>query len=148
MRFALWRVIAFAAVLAVTAALTPCVQAQAANRPYLGPYSVYNSNLTALKPAFANQPAFVNQPTFTTLGVQTTVTVPDGGSVLMGSYSRVSEGRNEFGAPILGKIPYVDRGFRNVGYGKDVVNAKIIASVRITSLEEEEFRQTGVRSGR
>src|SRR5262249_47139820 len=136
------RLAVFAVVLSLAATLTPRAGAQAPARPYYGPYSVYNSNLTALKPAF------VNVPTFTTLGVQTTVTVPDGGSALVGGYSRMSEGRNEYGAPVLGKVPYVDRGLRNAATSREVVNAKIIASVRIISLEEEEFRQTGVRSGR
>jgi hypothetical protein len=72
--------------------------------------------------------------------VQTTVTVPDGGSVLLGGYSRVSEGRKEFGTPGLG------RGFRNVGYGRSARGVSVRAAVRIINLREEEYRQTGFRS--
>jgi type II secretory pathway component GspD/PulD (secretin) len=85
-------------------------------------------------------------PVFTSIRVQTTVTVPDGGDATLGGYSSLSEGRTEFGTPGLGRVPYVGRGFRNVGYGRSAVSGRVGVSVRIISLEEEEYRQTGVRS--
>jgi type II secretory pathway component GspD/PulD (secretin) len=111
-------------------------------RTYLGPYSVYNSDLTALKSGFTSV------PTFTSLSIQTSVAVPDRGSVTLGGYSRWSEGRNELGAPGLGKTPYLGRGSRNVGYGRDVQASRVVVGVRIIDLAEEEYRQTGVRSGK
>jgi hypothetical protein len=66
--------------------------------------------------------------------------------VTVGSYSQLSEGRNEFGVPILGRVPYAGRGFRNVGYGRDAVSGRVGVSVRIIDLREEEYLQTGVRS--
>jgi type II secretory pathway component GspD/PulD (secretin) len=78
--------------------------------------------------------------------VQTTATVPDGGTASLGSYSRYSESRKEYGVPVLGKIPSVGRGFRNVGYGRSVLSRRVTASVRIISLRDEEYRQTGFRS--
>ena len=68
------------------------------------------------------------------------------GQVLLGGYSRVSEGRNEFGTPGLGKVPYLGRGLGNVGYGREVKTGQVIVGVRIINLYEEEERQTGVRS--
>src|SRR5215475_15113308 len=65
---------------------------------------------------------FIQQPVFNSISVQTTVMVPDGGTVLLGGLKRMSEGRNEFGPPVLSKIPYLDRLFRNVGYGREVQN--------------------------
>ena len=62
---------------------------------------------------------FIQQPTFTTVTVQTTVSVPDGGTVLLGGLKPLSEGRNEFGPPVLSKIPYLNRLFKNVGYGRE-----------------------------
>src|SRR6185437_6067900 len=44
---------------------------------------------------------FVQQPRLTRVFVQTTVAVPDGGTVLMGGLKRLSEGRNEYGPPVL-----------------------------------------------
>ena len=48
----------------------------------------------------------------------TTVSVPDGGTVLLGGIKRLNEGRNEIGVPLLSKVPYVNRLFRNVGIGR------------------------------
>lgn len=75
-----------------------------------------------------------------------TVLVPDGGTAVIGGITRVSEGRTQFGAPILGQVPGVNRGFANVGYGRSVTVGRATVSVRIIDLAEEEFRQTGYRS--
>jgi type II secretory pathway component GspD/PulD (secretin) len=76
----------------------------------------------------------------------TTVIVPDGGTTLVSGITQYSESGSQFGAPILGKIPVIDRGFTNVGYGRSVRIGRTTASVRIIDLAEEEFRQTGYRS--
>jgi hypothetical protein len=89
---------------------------------------------------YFSRQGFVTVPAFANIGVQTTVTVPDGGTASQGGYSSVSEGRNESGAPGLG------RGGRNVGHGRSVLSRRVTASVRIIDLREEEYRQTGVRS--
>jgi general secretion pathway protein D len=83
---------------------------------------------------------------FTNLSLQTTVTVPDGGTATVGGFSGLSEGRSEYGAPVLGRSPYASRGFRNVGYGRRAVDGRVSVRVRIINLREEEFRQTGFRS--
>ena len=75
--------------------------------------------------------------------VQTTVSVPDGGTVLLGGLKTLSEGRNEFGPPILSKIPYINRLFKNVGYGREAQSLMIMVTPRIIINEEEEFEQTG-----
>jgi Flp pilus assembly secretin CpaC len=87
---------------------------------------------------------FLQQPDFRTLTVATTVQVPDGGTVLMGGLKTLSEGRNEFGPPILSKIPYINRLFKNVGYGRDTESLLMMVTPRIIINEEEEYRQTGV----
>jgi general secretion pathway protein D len=89
--------------------------------------------------------AFV-RVTVVTGGVRTTVLVPDGGSALVGGSSRVSEARREVGVLGLSKVPYAGRGFRNVGSGRSVVSGQVRASVRVISLRDEEYRQTGFRS--
>jgi hypothetical protein len=71
------------------------------------------------------------------------VTIPDGGTATLGGYSQLAESRTEFGVPILDKTPIVSRGFRNVGYGRTVVSRRVVASVRIIDLRDEEYRQTG-----
>jgi type II secretory pathway component GspD/PulD (secretin) len=87
---------------------------------------------------------FLQQPAFTTISVTTTVMVPDGGTVLMGGLKTLSEGRNEFGPPILSKLPYINRLFKNVGYGRDAQSLLIMVTPRVIINEEEEYRQTSV----
>ena len=48
---------------------------------------------------------FLQQPTFTQVQIQTTVSVPDGGTVLLGGLKLLNEGRNEFGPPVLEQDP-------------------------------------------
>jgi type II secretory pathway component GspD/PulD (secretin) len=87
---------------------------------------------------------FVQQPTFTTITVQTSVSVPDGGTVLMGGLKLLNEGRNEFGPPILSEVPYLNRLFKNVGYGRDTSSLLIMVTPRVIINSEEELIQTGV----
>ncbi|HEV8059440.1 MAG TPA: hypothetical protein VGP68_06190, partial [Gemmataceae bacterium] len=84
---------------------------------------------------------FLQQPTFNSISVNTTVNVPDGGTVLLGGLKRLSEGRNEFGPPILSSIPYIDRLFKNVGYGRETTSLLMMVTPRIIINEEEESRQ-------
>jgi type II secretory pathway component GspD/PulD (secretin) len=81
---------------------------------------------------------FFQQPTFETINVNTTVLVPDGGTVLLGGLKTMSEGRNEFGPPILSKIPYISRLFKNIAYGRDAHSLMIMVTPRIIINEEEE----------
>jgi Flp pilus assembly secretin CpaC len=117
----------------IAAALAPAAWAQGPGRP--GPYSVY----------YLRQ-RYANVPVFTSVAVATTVTVPDGGTASLGGYSRLSEGRSQFGPPGLGRVPVLGRGLRNTGYGRSAVSTRVTASVRIIDLREEEYRQTGLRS--
>jgi type II secretory pathway component GspD/PulD (secretin) len=84
---------------------------------------------------------FLQQPATNTITVTTTVNVPDGGTVLMGGLKKLSEGRNEFGPPILSKIPYINRLFKNVGYGRETESLLMMVTPRIIINEEEEQRQ-------
>jgi type II secretory pathway component GspD/PulD (secretin) len=82
---------------------------------------------------------FFQQPSITTITVSTTVNVPDGGTVLMGGLKTLSEGRSEFGPPILSKIPYINRLFKNVGYGREAESLMLMVTPRIIINEEEEM---------
>jgi hypothetical protein len=122
MRIALRRAVVAMGLLAA-AALAPAARAQAPVRVVISGSTVYVSGVGG-----------------------TTVRVPDGGTATVASYSEYAEGRSEYGAPVLGKVPYVDRAFRNVGYGRHIATARVTVSARIIDLREEEFRQTGFRS--
>ncbi|MEZ6045726.1 MAG: hypothetical protein R3C11_09140 [Planctomycetaceae bacterium] len=70
--------------------------------------------------------------------VQTTVSVPDGGTVVLGGIKRLREGRNMAGVPILNKIPYVSRLFKNTGVGRETESLMLMVTPRIIIQEEEE----------
>jgi type II secretory pathway component GspD/PulD (secretin)/tetratricopeptide (TPR) repeat protein len=86
---------------------------------------------------------FIQQPNVATVQIQTTVSIPDGGTVVLGGLKTLSEGRNEFGPPVLSKIPYIDRIFKNVGYGREAQSLLLMVTPRIIINSEEEERQTG-----
>ena len=44
---------------------------------------------------------------------------------------RLTEARNEYGPPVLSKIPYVNRLFRNVGYGRCAEHVLVLVTPRI-----------------
>lgn len=80
----------------------------------------------------------VQLPTFSFTTVSTTVSVPDGGTVLLGGIKRLSEARVEQGVPMLNKLPYVNRLFKNVGIGRDTQSLMLMVTPRIIIQEEEE----------
>jgi Flp pilus assembly secretin CpaC len=85
----------------------------------------------------------ITRPTISRIALATTVNVPDGGTVLLGGLKTLSEGRNEAGPPILSKIPYLDRLFRNVGWGREAQSLMLMVTPRIIINEEEEAIYTG-----
>ena len=80
----------------------------------------------------------VQLPVFANTSVQTTVSVPDGGTVLLGGIKRLAEGRTERGVPMLSKLPYISRLFKNVGIGRETNSLMMMVTPRIIIQEEEE----------
>ncbi|HUQ71344.1 MAG TPA: hypothetical protein VM165_17580, partial [Planctomycetaceae bacterium] len=80
----------------------------------------------------------VQQPVQEIVNVTTTVSVPDGGTVLLGGVKRLREGRSMAGVPILNKIPYVSRLFKNTGVGRETESLMLMVTPRIIIQEEEE----------
>ena len=85
-------------------------------------------------------------PTFAFTTVTTTVSVPDGGTVLLGGIKRLSEARSERGVPMLNKIPYINRLFKNVGIGRETSSLMLMVTPRII-IQEEEERKLGIDLG-
>ncbi len=77
-------------------------------------------------------------PITSNLTVSTVVSVPDGGTVLLGGIKRLREGRNMAGVPILNKIPYISRLFKNSGVGRETESVMLMVTPRIIIQEEEE----------
>ncbi len=82
----------------------------------------------------------VQLPEYSYVTVTTTVSVPDGGTILLGGIKRLSEGRNEKGVPILNKIPFINRLFKNSGIGRETTSLMMMVTPRIIIQEEEEER--------
>jgi len=82
----------------------------------------------------------IQLPQVTTTTINTTVTVPDGGTVLLGGVKRLREQRLEYGVPVLAKTPLVNRLFRNIGIGRRTDSLMLMVTPRIIILEEEEAR--------
>ncbi|MCE9606400.1 MAG: general secretion pathway protein GspD, partial [Planctomycetia bacterium] len=80
----------------------------------------------------------VQLPTFAFQTVTTTVSVPDGGTVLLGGIKRMTEVRHENGVPMLSKIPYINRLFENVAIGKASESLMMMVTPRIIIQSEEE----------
>lgn len=89
----------------------------------------------------------VQLPVVASTFVNTVVSVPDGGTILMGGIKRMSEGRTERGVPFLSNIPYVNRLFKNVGIGRETSNLMMMVTPRIIIQEEEERAQVGPIGG-
>jgi type II secretory pathway component GspD/PulD (secretin) len=133
------------AVLLLVAVPAPSAQAQSSLSTQgtlydpAGPYAVISPRLSYRQPsANPGRPA-------TSLRLQTSVLVPDGGEVLLGGFSSVRDGRNDFGTPGLGKTPFLSRGFNNAGYSRSISSTRASVRVRVIRLADEEERQTGVR---
>ncbi len=80
----------------------------------------------------------VQQPVVDIVTVDTVVSVPDGGTVLLGGVKTLREGRNMAGVPILNKIPYISRLFKNTGVGRETESLMLMVTPRIIIQEEEE----------
>ena len=80
----------------------------------------------------------VQLPVVASTQVGTVVSVPDGGTVLLGGVKRLRESRNMAGVPILNKIPYISRLFKNTGVGRETSSLMLMVTPRIVILEEEE----------
>ena len=85
----------------------------------------------------------VQLPVISTITVSTTVSVPDGGTVLLGGIKRLRESRKMNGVPILNKIPYISRLFKNSGVGRETESIMLMVTPRIIIQEEEEENVTG-----
>ncbi|MCI0455887.1 MAG: hypothetical protein L0Z62_02765 [Gemmataceae bacterium] len=102
---------------------------------------LFYDGITGVQPVIFQ--TFFQQPAVGQINLQTTVVIPDGGTVLLGGLKALSEGRNEFGPPVLSKIPYLNRLFKNVGYGRETQSLMILVTARIIINEEEELIYRG-----
>lgn len=92
---------------------------------------------TLIEPVFANgakgQPIpftqFIQVPNVETVRVsRSDLVVPSGGHVVAAGPTFERETRTEFGPPVMSKIPYLNRLFKNVGIGRETVRTFYVVS--------------------
>lgn len=82
--------------------------------------------------------AFIQLPTLSSQRVQTTVSVPDGGTLLIGGQKLASETEVEAGVPILNKIPILKRAYNSRSMVKDEQTLLILIKPKILIQSEQE----------
>lgn len=80
----------------------------------------------------------VQLPTLNVFNINTAVSVPDGGTMLLGGVSGGSHGLNGRSVPGLSVVPLANRPFRNQGYGSNRFSRNASVSVTIISMREQE----------
>lgn len=82
--------------------------------------------------------SFIQLPTVTVTRIQTTVTVPDQGTVLLGGQRLVTEFEIETGVPVVSKIPILSRFFTNRIESKEEQTLLILIKPTILIQSEQE----------
>ena len=84
--------------------------------------------------------AFIEAPEIEITEAKATVSVPDGGTLLMGGQRIVGEIEVEAGVPVLSKVPFLKRFFTNRSKAKDERTLLILIKPTIIIQNEEEDR--------
>jgi len=102
-----------------------------------------NGQNTATSGATTAFPGFVQLPQTQITEVSTTVSVPDGGTLLLGGERLAGETTIEAGVPVLSQIPIINRLFTNTSTTKDNLVLLILVRPRIIIQKEFEKKQFG-----
>ena len=81
--------------------------------------------------SFGTLGGFIMLPNLELQDLQSSVTVPDGGTVLLGGLKNSAEQEREIGVPILSKVPVVNRLFDNRAIVRDASTLLILVSPKI-----------------
>ena len=95
-----------------------------------------------------NPSGIIQQPILQITEVRTTVSVPDGGTLLLGGQTLAGEIEREAGVPILSKVPFLKRLFTNRATAKDEQVLLILVKPTIVIQREQEQRQFPTLSSR
>ncbi len=79
-------------------------------------------------------------PNVTIQMLETTVCVPDGGTLLLGGQKLSTEVEREQGVPLLSKIPIISRAFTNRGMTRDDTTLLILVKPKILIMQEQETK--------
>jgi hypothetical protein len=108
------------------------------------PLSPITTSLNAKEANGADKPKESTQqvqvPIVRSFIFEKTLVLRDGHSALINMGTRPIERRQAFDTPVLGKIPYIGRLFKNVGYGKETERVLMLVTPRIIVADAEEAR--------
>lgn len=111
--------------------VTLTVRTGLANEPTITPFETQRGS--------GNSPSiFVSLTQQEIRAIRTTVSVPDGGTVLIGGLKQTGEIEVEAGVPILSKIPVLKRAFTNTTMVKDTQTLLILLKAKILIQKEAE----------
>jgi general secretion pathway protein D len=99
-----------------------------------------NTNTSAAAAIASAVPSgIIQEPELQIQQVKTTVSVPDGGTLLLGGQTVAGETEREVGVPVLSKIPFLKRLFTNRSMAKD--EQILLILVRPTIILQREIEQ-------
>lgn len=75
------------------------------------------------------------------LRVDRILMIPDGSTALLPGLTKTREGRNEYGPPILTKLPFIGRKFVTVGYGRETRHVLVLVTPRIQADPERKQKR-------
>jgi general secretion pathway protein D len=99
-----------------------------------------HSPITAAVPGLGIATATIDLPRVRVQDFKTTVSVPDGGTLLLGGTRQFQEGEAETGVPILSKVPIIRRLFNNRATVRRANNLLVLIRPKIIIQTEEEHR--------
>jgi type II/III secretion system protein len=76
---------------------------------------------------------FLQQPTVLKLSLESTLKIPDQKTQLVYVGRKTKEVRMESNVPLLSRVPYVSRLFRNVGYGSETQLLVVFLTPRVSA---------------
>jgi general secretion pathway protein D len=124
----------------VTLTLRPQLSNLLALVPFsIGGTTIIPDNNSSTQP-FSGQ-GFIQQPEVQITEVRTTVSVPDGGTLLLGGQTLSGELEREAGVPVLSKIPFLKRLFTNRSSSHDDQILLILVKPTIIIQREQEAKQ-------
>jgi len=96
--------------------------------------------ITAATPALGIATALLEVPTVRITELQTSVSIPDGGTLMIGGMKMFEEHDVESGVPVLSKVPILKRLFTNRGLKRGHSNMLILIKPTIIIQSEEEAK--------
>ena len=85
----------------------------------------------------------IELPVITIQKIRSTVTIPDGGTVMIGGLKNIEEQEMEAGVPIVADIPVVKNLFRRQGFTNLKRSLVVLLKANITIIRDEEVSKFG-----